>query len=631
MNTQLTSPRIVTLSVVILALAACAAACTAPGPAAAQEKAISQVKQGAVTVDGDLREWPARAWIPVDQNMYGGSWNPSPDLDVKAAFAFDADRFYLAVAATDDDIRVVDRSWRYGDGFLFTLVTEEGKDTSSYVHQYAFDQATVALLFRNGEYLLAPTDDVEVKFRQRKDGVDYEAAIPLARLRPFDPFIYEKVALNLVYADKDGESSATAVMIQPDANYDTERSSLRAGQFLALKTLVPKGAADASYHAGLGKNFFRAGEMIGVRYAVNAARKQGSVVVSAALAGDGAAVQPVEATLDLQPGLNLGTLPLPTSDLPSGNYTLRVSFLDQTGKALSAREDDIFVLNQREMEAARKSLAGFQGQPALRPSLSNLEIRYQWLDEFYRRTQYEDISALRGWWDDIRYLTARLERGEPAVFGAGVIKRYAHRSQIDDTLQPYSVVLPESFDAGKQYPLVVSLHGSGVDEQAEMQGYAQAAGMLGYPLIAPKARGLSDYYIGKSGDDVFECIEHLLTLYPNIRRDRIILLGFSMGGYGTWRLGAMKPDYFRGLVVLSGTVRSDTLQAVDALKDQNIFVVHGAADNAVSVSGARQMVEKLKGLNANVTYFEIPEGGHEGGWSAELGAKLLAWIKQYAE
>ena len=32
--------------------------------------------------------------------------------------------------------------------------------------------------------------------------------------------------------------------------------------------------------------------------------------------------------------------------------------------------------------------------------------------------------------------------------------------------------------------------------------------MLGYPLIAPKARGLSDYYIGKSGDDVFECIEH---------------------------------------------------------------------------------------------------------------------------
>jgi predicted esterase len=82
---------------------------------------------------------------------------------------------------------------------------------------------------------------------------------------------------------------------------------------------------------------------------------------------------------------------------------------------------------------------------------------------------------------------------------------------------------------------------------------------------------------------------------------------------------------------VSGDVRSDILQGADALKDQNIFVVHGAADNAVSVSGARQMVEKLKAMNANVTYVEIPEGGHGGGWSDDLVAKLLAWIKQNAE
>jgi predicted peptidase len=283
------------------------------------------------------------------------------------------------------------------------------------------------------------------------------------------------------------------------------------------------------------------------------------------------------------------------------------------------------------VEAAKKSLSGFKAQEALQPSLSNLEIRYQWLDEFYQRTRYEDISALQGWWDDILALTSRLERGEPAVFGTNTIQRYAHRSKIDDTLQPYSVFLPENFDAGKEYPLVVALHGSGVDEQAEMQGYAQAAGMLGYPLIAPKARGLSDYYTGKSGDDVFECIEHFLALYPNIRRDRIILLGFSMGGYGAWRLGELRPDVFRGLVVVSGTVRPDILQGAGALRDQNIFVIHGAADNAVSVSGARQMVEKLKALNANVTYVEIAEGGHGGNWNDDLVAKLLAWIKQYGD
>jgi predicted esterase len=406
---------------------------------------------------------------------------------------------------------------------------------------------------------------------------------------------------------------------------------MRAGEFFALKTANPNTAQDATYHAALAKNFFRDGERIDVRYAVNAGRKQGNVKVTAVLAGERAAAQPFEATLDLQSGLNRGTLPLSTGDLPSGNYTLRVSFEGPNGSAVPAYEDDVFVLNQREMAVAKNAASGFKAQEMLQPSLSNLEIRYQWLDEFYARTRYEDISALKGWWDDIRYLTSRLERGEPAVFGPSVIKRYAHRSQIDDTLQPYSVFLPESLHAGKQYPLVVSLHGSGVDEQAEMQGYAQAAGMLGYPLIAPKARGLSDFYIGKSGDDVFECIEHFLTLYPNIRRDRIILLGFSMGGYGTWRLGELRPDFFRGLVVVSGVVRPDILQGAGALRNQNIFVIHGAADNAVPVSGARQMVEKLKALDADVTYVEIPEGGHGGNWNDDLVAQLLAWVKQYAD
>ena len=98
-------------------------------------------------------------------------------------------------------------------------------------------------MFKNGEYLLDPAEGLAFEFRPRKDGVDYEVAIPLERLRPFSPFIYEKVALNLVYADKDGGGGATPVMIHPDANYDTERSAMRAGEFFALKTVSPKNRA----------------------------------------------------------------------------------------------------------------------------------------------------------------------------------------------------------------------------------------------------------------------------------------------------------------------------------------------------------------------------------------------------
>jgi predicted esterase len=620
-----TSPSPTPLPIATLDVAA-STPCSIP----AQETTISQIKKGEIAIDGDLADWAAREWLAVCSYYSGRLQAPSPDLDVSVSFAFDTEKFYLAVKALDDEVQKVDRSWRYGDGFLFTLVTDEGKDRSSYGRQFGFDQESKFLVFGNGEYFPPfDTQDVEFKFRQHSRGVDYEIAIPLALLEPFSPFIYEKVALNLVYTDRDG-AGGTTVMLHPDADFDTERSRMRAGEFFTLQTADPETTQGASYHAALGKNFFRDGETIGLRYAVNADKSQDRTGISAALLRDGAAIQQAEETVDLHPGLNRGTLPLSIGDLATGDYTLQVAFQDTNGNTVSEYADDVFVMNQGEIEEAKEAISAYEGQEAIEASLPNLEIRFDWLDEFYKRPNYEDISALNAWWGDIVTLSSALAKGEPAVFGTNIIKRYAHRSNIDNTLQPYSVYLPESFNAGTEYPLIVALHGSGVDEQEFIKGMVGGASILGYPVIAPKARGLSSYYVGDSGEDVFESIEHFISLFPNIRRDRIFLMGFSMGGYGAWHLGILRPDTFRGLIILSGAVRPDLLGQIDKLRDANIFVVHGAKDNAVPVDGARRLVEKLKAMNANVVYIEIPEGGHGNYGDYDPGTEILAWIEKYA-
>ena len=284
-------------------------ATSTPSGIPAQDKTISQVKKGEITIDGDLADWAEREWLAVSSYYNGRLQAPSPDLDVKASFAFDSENLYLAVKAVDDDVQKVDRSWRYGDGFLFTLVTDEGKERSSYVRQFAFDQESKFLIFGNGEYF-PPFDmqNVEFQFRQHDLGVDYEIAIPLKLLKPFSPFIYEKVALNLVYTDRDSAAGGTTVMLYPDADFDTERSRIRAGEFFALKTADPETTQDASYHATLGKNFFRDGETIELRYAVNADKSQDRTGISAALLRDGVAIQQAVETVDLHPGLNQGTL-----------------------------------------------------------------------------------------------------------------------------------------------------------------------------------------------------------------------------------------------------------------------------------------------------------------------------------
>jgi predicted esterase len=154
-------------------------------------------------------------------------------------------------------------------------------------------------------------------------------------------------------------------------------------------------------------------------------------------------------------------------------------------------------------------------------------------------------------------------------------------------------------------------------------------------MIAPKARGLSDWYVGNSGEDVFECIEHMISLFPNIRRDRIFLFGFSMGGYGTWRLGLLKPNYFRGLIIGSGALvppqivkGENILEIIDRAKDENILLFHGDKDNAVPIDNTRKAVKKLKALNANVEYIEIPGAGHG---NYDKNKEIVAWIKKYSE
>ena len=72
---------------------------------------------------------------------------------------------------------------------------------------------------------------------------------------------------------------------------------------------------------------------------------------------------------------------------------------------------------------------------------------------------------------------------------------------------------------------------------------------LGLPFIVvgPRGRGLSDYYIGQTEKDVFEVVELTKKMF---KIKKTIILGFSMGGYGVWRLTFLYPDIWDGKCIL---------------------------------------------------------------------------------
>jgi predicted peptidase len=107
--------------------------------------------------------------------------------------------------------------------------------------------------------------------------------------------------------------------------------------------------------------------------------------------------------------------------------------------------------------------------------------------------------------------------------------------------------------------------------------------------------------------------------------ERTYLTGVSMGGYGTWTMGAHSPQRFAALVVVCGGIRHPPTvppPPVDASADNYytrtarkvagipMWLFHGDADPTVAVSEARTMVAALKVLNVEVKYTEYAGAGH---------------------
>lgn len=89
--------------------------------------------------------------------------------------------------------------------------------------------------------------------------------------------------------------------------------------------------------------------------------------------------------------------------------------------------------------------------------------------------------------------------------------------------------------------------------------------------------------------------------------DRIYLMGHSMGGIGTWTLGAKHPEIWAALGPISGVADPRTVESMKHIPE---IVVHGDADTTVPVSGSRNMVAEMKRLGTDVKYIEVPGGSH---------------------
>lgn len=208
-------------------------------------------------------------------------------------------------------------------------------------------------------------------------------------------------------------------------------------------------------------------------------------------------------------------------------------------------------------------------------------------------------------------------------------------SGIDGSLQYYAVT-PQASANAQNSALFLSVHGAGVEAIGQARAYKSKdwGNLVAATNRRPRGFNWEDW--GRL--DALEVLQLAKEKFqPNPQQ--IYLTGHSMGGHGTWFLGATYPDKWAAIGACSGypTLKgygsadglipdssnnpveqmllrsgnqSDVLKLVSNYKPLGVYVLHGDDDRTVSVNYARQMRNILGSFHADLSYYEYPGGSH---------------------
>lgn len=197
---------------------------------------------------------------------------------------------------------------------------------------------------------------------------------------------------------------------------------------------------------------------------------------------------------------------------------------------------------------------------------------------------------------------------------------FTYFSEGDRSLQYYLVGFPQAWQPDRCYPLIVSLHGSGTSHPLmlvgstfeRLPGGAAASNSVGEAFImTPWARGQSGYY-GLGEQDVLQAIADLERTVQ-IDDNRVLLMGFSLGGGGAWNLAVRHPDRWAAVAVCSGGPWwAPVEQGYGAnLTTLPMLLWHGAADTVVKVTETYEMRMELERYENEPEVRIIKGRGHD--------------------
>lgn len=193
----------------------------------------------------------------------------------------------------------------------------------------------------------------------------------------------------------------------------------------------------------------------------------------------------------------------------------------------------------------------------------------------------------------------------------------------------YGLSIPRGYVAGQPRPLVLALHPGG-----ERMPYYGSAFMR--QIVLPALNGLDAIVIApdcptRSWTDpaaersVMALIQMVLDSY-SIDRRRILVVGFSLGGRGTWFMASRHSDLFTAAIPMAASTGDDP---PDRLGTIPTYIIHSRADQVVPFEPAEKNARELERLGRPVHFEALDNIGHfQMGGYVETLRRAGRWVAE---
>ncbi|MGC9454211.1 MAG: alpha/beta hydrolase-fold protein [Phycisphaerae bacterium] len=200
----------------------------------------------------------------------------------------------------------------------------------------------------------------------------------------------------------------------------------------------------------------------------------------------------------------------------------------------------------------------------------------------------------------------------------------AKRFTEDDTGRGYWLYVPSYYDGSRQWPLVITLHGThGWDSSwAQMKEWKHLAEQQGFIVAAPDLRSVQGivpvvrqwWYDDVRSDEqvILQLLDELVEQY-SINEDRVLLTGFSAGGYPLYYTGLRNPGRFD--MVIARACNSDVglldqIELTEQARKLPVVIFWGKDDLKPLRDQSWQAFRYLREHGCVNTEREEIEGGH---------------------